>query len=153
MEKTEKQAKTNQDFFLKIETSASEEKQEETKPASISDIWAKTAKSYWDMMIWKQPESPVAESPYVPKIFRNGTATRTRNAWNMSISMCKSLSMAMIDPNTLESLFNVTDEMPETLLKMQRKELDRIFKWNSEMIGKTENIEKLMGLVYIRNFK
>jgi hypothetical protein len=151
MEKTQEQVKTTQE---NIEASATEKKQEEAKKSiTISDIWAKAAQSYWDMMIWKQPESPVAESPYIPKIFRNGTATRTRNAWNMSVSLCKSLSMAMIDPNMVDSLVKVTDEMPESFLKMQRKELDRIFKWNSEMIGKTENIEKLMSLMYIRNFK
>jgi hypothetical protein len=151
MEKTQEQVKTNQE---NIKASATEPKQEESKKSmTMSEIWAKTAQSYWDMMIWKQPESPVAESPYIPKIFRNGTATKTRNAWNMSINICKSLSMAMIDPNMVESLFKVTDEMPETLLKMQRKELDRMFKWNSEMIGKTENVEKLMSLMYIKNFK
>lgn len=153
MEKTQEQAKKNQEEVKNIEASETEQKQEKAKPMSMADIWTNTAKSYWDMMIWKQPESPAAESPYIPKVFRNGTATRTRNAWNMSIGLCKSFSMAMIDPNTVDSLFKASDEMPETLLKMQRKELDRIFKWNSEVIGKTENIEKLMSLMYIRNFK
>jgi hypothetical protein len=119
---------------------------------SIADIWMKTANSYWDAFILKQTDKKVADYPYLPKFLTNGAATRTKNAWNTYVSMCKSLSQAMMDPNTLDSYIKASDDLPETLLKMQRTEMDRFFKWHSDMLDKSANFEKLTQLMSFKAF-
>ncbi|QTA80202.1 Uncharacterized protein dnl_24960 [Desulfonema limicola] len=119
---------------------------------SIAEIWAKAVNSYWDAFLVKKTDKDESKNPFLPKFLTNGAATRGINFWNTYISMCKSLSQAVIDPKTLNSVLKTSDDLPETLLKMQRTEMDRFFNWHSEMLGKTANFEKLTQLMCIKTF-
>lgn len=143
----------------KQETAAAEEVTEvlpqettEDKTDSIPDIWMKAANSYWDAFILRKTQKDELHNPYLPKFLTNGAATRSRNSWNTCISMCKSMTQAMIEPGTVNSYFKASEDMPENLLKMQRTEMDRFFKWHSDMLNKSANFEKLTQLMCIKTF-
>ena len=119
---------------------------------SIADIWLKTANTYWDAFKLRKIDKDELNNPLLPKFLTNGAATRSRNSWNTYVAMCKSMSQAMIDPNTINSVVKTSDDLPETLLKMQRTEMDRFFNWHSDMLGKTADFEKLTQLMCIKTF-
>ncbi|MDM8537153.1 hypothetical protein QUF70_10395 [Desulfobacterales bacterium HSG17] len=137
-----------------VESEKAEESQEKAADAadSLADIWMKAANTYWDAFKLRKTDKDELNNPLLPKFLTNGTATRSRNSWNTYVSMCKSISQSMIEPETINSFLKTSDDLPETLLKMQRTEMDRFFNWHSGMLSKSADFEKLTKIMCIKTF-
>jgi class III poly(R)-hydroxyalkanoic acid synthase PhaE subunit len=94
-----------------------EKPQDKTNSEYLFADWMKTTTAFWGSMesIWTKAAETAGMTTTSKK---EGKRSRAQESWETTQKTWQALSQAMIEPETMETLFKGTGELPAILLKM-----------------------------------